>query len=288
VRTLGGTKGVGQPSGTGLGLHLCQLFVQKMDGQIWATNNGKNQPGATFFFSLPMGLEKLVPTPEQQKTEAMAMKAKRRRSRKKSIRIENQKRNWNLLNRLRQLDNDDEDAPNAIDGSARTAPSHVPSLITIDDATSVTDVSMLSEKITVYQRRIMVVDDTLINRKIMDRMLKKIGCQKIKIVGSGADALKELNKHRYDLVISDLQMPGMSGTELSEKIHAIPSKEEFFHLPVVIGLTADTTAETIQKCKDSGMSDVIHKPITVEDLRDFFDGRISFLVEQNCPGYLEA
>jgi len=48
--------------------------------------------------------------------------------------------------------------------------SNVPSLISIDDASS-TAVSILSEKISVYQRRILVVDDTLINRKILDRML---------------------------------------------------------------------------------------------------------------------
>ena len=54
-RTLGSNK-VGQPSGTGLGLHLCQLFVQRMEGQIWATNNDQGE-GATFFFCLPLGRE---------------------------------------------------------------------------------------------------------------------------------------------------------------------------------------------------------------------------------------
>mmetsp|Transcript_1527 Transcript_1527/g.3858 ORF Transcript_1527/g.3858 Transcript_1527/m.3858 type:complete len:84 (+) Transcript_1527:446-697(+) len=82
-------------------------------------------------------------------------------------------------------------------------------------------------------------------------------------------------------------MLGRNGMELSEEIHSIPSKDEYFHLPVVIGLTAETTTKTIEDCMASGMSDVIHKPITVEELRTFFDRRVSQLVERNCPGYLE-
>ena len=46
-------------------MHLCQLFVQRMEGQIWATNNPDGAPGATFFFCLPLGLEPTLPTPLQ-------------------------------------------------------------------------------------------------------------------------------------------------------------------------------------------------------------------------------
>ena len=116
-------------------------------------------------------------------------------------------------------------------------------------------------------------------------MLKQIGFAKLATVGSGQAALKELYKHRYDLVITDLQMPGMNGMELSEAIHSID--DEFFQTPVVVGLTADNRLDTVERCKSSGMSDVIHKPIKVEELREFFERRISFLIEQNQNGYLE-
>ena len=82
------------------------------------------------------------------------------------------------------------------------------------------------ERISIYERRILMVDDTLINRKILNRMMKQLGFSKLKMVGSGQAALKELYNARYDLVITDLNMPGMNGMELSEAILNI--NDEYF------------------------------------------------------------
>ena len=131
-----------------------------------------------------------------------------------------------------------------------------------------------------------MVDDTLINRKILNRMMKQLGFSKLKMVGSGQAALKELYNARYDLVITDLNMPGMNGMELSEAILNI--NDEYFQTPVVVGLTADTGEEVVEKCKSSGMQDVIHKPITVDELREFFEKRISILIDQNQNSHMEA
>merc|ERR1712032_1661512 len=54
-----------------------------------------------------------------------------------------------------------------------------------------------------------------------------------------------------------------------------------FFVPVVVGLTADTCLDVMEKCISSGMVDVIHKPITVEGLKDFFDKRITTYISQN-------
>ena len=142
------------------------------------------------------------------------------------------------------------------------------------------------ERISIYERRVLMVDDTLINRKILNRMMKQLGFFKLKMVGSGQAALKELYNARYDLVITDLNMPGMNGMELSEAILNI--NDEYFQTPVVVGLTADTGEEVVEKCKSSGMQDVIHKPITVDELREFFEKRISILIDQNQNSHMEA
>ena len=62
TRTLGGNK-IGQPSGTGLGLNLCQMFVTRMRGWIWAENNPRR--GSTFSFCLPLvgSLEEPIENP---------------------------------------------------------------------------------------------------------------------------------------------------------------------------------------------------------------------------------
>lgn len=207
-RSLGNNK-IGQPTGTGLGLNLCQSFVRRMKGHIWATNN--EDKGSTFSFYLPLISNFADPIPRQLSSRSMA--------------------------------------------SSRTTQ------------------KQSYEDISVFRRRILLVDDVLINRKVLDRMLKRIGALKVVTVGSGHDALAELSKHQYDLVITDLQMPHMSGNELSKAIAAanLPKR------PVVVGLTADTSMRIAEKCAESGMADVIYKPITVSEMRDYFETVVGHL-----------
>lgn len=133
-----------------------------------------------------------------------------------------------------------------------------------------------------YKQRVLLVDDTLINRKVLSRILKKIGFSDVTTVDSGHSALVELHKeNNYDLVISDLQMPGMSGTELSQAIfEPSPTKTTDhveFQIPVVIGLTADTRPDVADRCNASGMSDVLYKPITAEDMKKYVETKSMLL-----------
>jgi len=120
-----------------------------------------------------------------------------------------------------------------------------------------------------FDLSVLLVDDTLINRKVFARMLQKIGITNSVTVESGYEALDELSRNHYDLVITDLQMPGMSGDELSAAIQrTIEAK------PGVIGLTADTRSGVAQKCKDSGMADVLYKPITAAEMKEYFESTV--------------
>jgi len=216
-RTLGTSK-IGQPSGTGLGLHLCELFVKRMNGHIWATNND-GKKGCTFSFSLP-----LLSNPKSDP----AMKKRRNLSRP-SIPCDAQR--LGRANKGRQVAN---------------------------------------------QLRVLLVDDILINRKVLSRILKRIGFTSVTAVDSGQNALTELTKEKnYDFVVTDLQMPGMSGTELTETIFNSSSKD--FQQPLVIGITADTSAETAARCRASGMSDLLYKPVTVEEMRTYMDKKLPIM-----------
>jgi len=208
-RTLGTNK-VGQPSGTGLGLHLCQLFVERMNGQIWATNNADSN-GSSFSFFLP------------------------------------------LISNVECIDSA-EDPSALVANSKKSDPNKKrPSL------------GLGELKESVYNPRVLLVDDTLINRKVFDRMLKKIGITESKTVESGVKALEELSESEYDLVITDLQMPGISGIELSTAIQSSVEPR-----PIVVGLTADTSNGVAQKCAESGMADVLYKPITLAEMAEYF------------------
>mmetsp|Transcript_1259 Transcript_1259/g.3206 ORF Transcript_1259/g.3206 Transcript_1259/m.3206 type:complete len:949 (+) Transcript_1259:203-3049(+) len=225
-----GSSDVGQPSGTGLGLYLCQMFVQRMRGYIWAANN-EGGKGSTFSFCLPM-------ITDYNDHHAVSIPAEK---------------NNNFSN-------------------------VVPFALNSESKMKAKEESSMAPDFRRY--RVLVVDDTLINRRVFDRMFKRIGVAHVCIVESGEDALVELfsggHDQQYDVVITDLQMPGISGTELAERImqrQALSGRRSI----VVIGLTADTTPNVAEICAASGMSDVLYKPITVTDIKDYFQNVIGHL-----------
>jgi len=135
-----------------------------------------------------------------------------------------------------------------------------------------------SSSSSAFDLNVLIVDDTLINRKVFDRMLKRIGIASVVTADSGIKALTELSTSSFDLVITDLQMPGMSGTELSDAIRsknydAAANEKQ----PVVIGLTADTGMDVRDRCAASGMADILYKPITVVEMSDYFARRVHHL-----------
>merc|ERR1712194_757123 len=124
------------------------------------------------------------------------------------------------------------------------------------------------DKGSVFDYRVLVVDDILINRKVFDRMVKRVGVSYSVTVDSGKKALEELSRNHFDLVITDLQMPGMSGTELSA---AIRDSNNLLTVPIVVGLTADISDDAVTRCIESGMADMMYKPITVSEMKDYFE-----------------
>ena len=83
------------------------------------------------------------------------------------------------------------------------------------------------------------------------------------MVDSGQDALACLTQHgpqAFDVVLMDIQMPGMDGYETTRRIKAMAPD-----LPV-IGQTAHAMAEERSKCLAAGMVDLVVKPINLEDL----------------------
>lgn len=83
--------------------------------------------------------------------------------------------------------------------------------------------------------RVLIVDDTAINLKVLDRMLQRVGIHHVQCVDSGAKALQILEVQEFDLVLTDVQMPDMSGIELSEHIHR---RNDLCCSPLVIGLVS--------------------------------------------------
>ena len=108
--------------------------------------------------------------------------------------------------------------------------------------------------------RILIVDDVPMNLRVAKALFNKIGFDNVFTAGSGREALELLDKQPVDLVLSDMWMPEMNGTQLSAEIKKNP---KFSHIPVV-AQTADV--ETSGNFDMSHFDAIILKPITKEKL----------------------
>jgi PAS domain S-box-containing protein len=112
--------------------------------------------------------------------------------------------------------------------------------------------------------RILVVDDNEINQVVACKFLQKLGCQ-VEVARNGREAVESIAHSTYDAVLMDCEMPEMDGYEATQEIrrqeHATTR-----HLPV-IALTGHASSEEAQKCRQSGMDDVVTKPMTLPTLR---------------------
>jgi two-component system response regulator PilR (NtrC family) len=108
--------------------------------------------------------------------------------------------------------------------------------------------------------KILIVDDEQSMRDFLAIMLKKEG-HEVVTAGNGSDALKAIQAEIFDLVITDVKMPGMGGIEVLKTIKDISSET------VVIMITAFATAETAVEAMKLGAYDYIIKPFKVDELK---------------------
>lgn len=112
-------------------------------------------------------------------------------------------------------------------------------------------------------KRILVVDDNAINRKLAVAMLKRRGWHADE-VDSGSAALHSLAIETYDGVLLDISMPGMDGIEVCRRIRA---DSRFAGLRLV-AYTAHAMESEQQRYLEFGFDEVLVKPITMQNLAD--------------------
>ncbi len=111
-------------------------------------------------------------------------------------------------------------------------------------------------------KKILVVDDSAINLKMADRVLKeREDCRPV-LVPSGERAFKFLEKNRPELILLDIMMPEMDGFEVLEKLREKPDTAD---IPVVF-LTADDEPATRERAEAAGVKDIVMKPFDKAEL----------------------
>jgi signal transduction histidine kinase/ActR/RegA family two-component response regulator len=112
-----------------------------------------------------------------------------------------------------------------------------------------------------HGRRVLVVDDHPVNRRVIKLFLAPFDCHLVE-VENGRQALEALEAAPFDMVLMDVNMPVMDGLEATRRLRRDP---RWARLPVV-ALTADVMRTQIDTCLQAGMDAHVAKPIDLRDL----------------------
>ena len=115
--------------------------------------------------------------------------------------------------------------------------------------------------------RVLVVDDFSTMRRIIKNILRQLGFTNVVEADDGTTAWEVLNKDKIDFIISDWNMPQMSGIELLRKVR---KSEEFSDLPFLM-VTAEAQQENIIEAVQAKVSNYIVKPFTAEIMKQKID-----------------
>ncbi len=112
--------------------------------------------------------------------------------------------------------------------------------------------------------KFLIVDDFSTMRRIVRGLLKEMGCTNADEAEDGAIALTMLQAQKYDFVVSDINMPNMTGFDLLKAVKTDPNLK---HIPVLM-VTAEARKEDIVRAAQDGAAGYIVKPFTKATLED--------------------
>ena len=106
---------------------------------------------------------------------------------------------------------------------------------------------------------VLVAEDNLVSRTLTTRILRRAGHQ-VEAVRSGGEALNALKRHSVDVILMDLEMPGMGGLEATRRLREMEREQGTPRLPV-IAVTAHAMRGDRERCIEAGMDGYLPKPI---------------------------
>jgi len=137
-----------------------------------------------------------------------------------------------------------------------------PTKITSPEAVAAAEITEYDKPIvTLEESRILLVEDNVINQKIVLLSLNK-QVKQIDVAANGKEALEMFGLKQYDLILMDIKMPVMDGIVATKKIREIESTGDS-HVPIV-AVTANALAGDRENCLAAGVDDYIAKPFTTD------------------------
>lgn len=111
-------------------------------------------------------------------------------------------------------------------------------------------------------KRILVVEDNPVNRKLCALQLRRLGCD-VEFAETGLEALEKVRQGSYDAVLMDMQLPDLDGCGTTKRIRREILGGDRLS---IIALTANAMPEDRKRCLDAGMDDFLSKPLQYETL----------------------
>lgn len=128
---------------------------------------------------------------------------------------------------------------------------------------------------TIGLYRFLLIEDNPIALKLLELLMHKLG-YKYKSATSAETALELMKEHAFQLIITDIGLPDLSGIELTRMIR----QQSNTHPPIIIGLTAHAPQETYEACLSAGMNTVLTKPLDIKKLEQVMN---TFLHSASAP-----
>ena len=126
--------------------------------------------------------------------------------------------------------------------------------------TSTSNVSQPAPANTLLNKTILVADDVEVNLLVIKALLDKLGC-KVIAANNGKELLSFLGRD-IDLILTDIHMPEMDGYQASSAWRETDAKTP------IVALTADITPETTVRCNEAGITSILTKPVSLEELKN--------------------
>jgi two-component system chemotaxis response regulator CheY len=115
--------------------------------------------------------------------------------------------------------------------------------------------------------KVLVVEDSRAMRVFVSSILEATGRYEVIEVDNGFDALRALPRGDFALVVTDVNMPDVSGIELTKFVRDNP---KYSSIPVIV-ISTDSSHKDLLRAKEAGAADFLAKPFTAEELLELID-----------------
>jgi CheY-like chemotaxis protein len=119
---------------------------------------------------------------------------------------------------------------------------------------------------------VLLVEDNFINQKVAVAFLKMWG-HNVTIASNGSEALLQITSKSFQVILMDLQMPGMDGYESTSRIRSMD--DPYYKNIPIIAFSASSDFSSKEQAREHGMTDFINKPIMFEEFQHKIDQYIA-------------